>query len=250
MVDTFSVEMQDPIPILLYARKFHLLGLIKFCTGDGTSTLAKALKTKKDSFGKKYKFGIQLHMGVKQAMDLDKRNGNTLWLDAIGVELQKLEEFGTFKVLDKGEEVPHGFQQIQYHWVFDIKFDLRCCARAVAGGNWTVLDEDPYSGVVGLETVRLGIFLRELNQLLCCTADVGNAYLNGRMQEKVYFIAGPEFGDKEEQVLVLVRALYGLRSSSARWWEHLAEKLRVLDLKTARQIPTFITSWLIIIMNT
>ena len=41
-------------------------------------------------------------MGVKQAMDLDKRNGNTLWLDAIGVELQKLEEFGTFKVLDKG----------------------------------------------------------------------------------------------------------------------------------------------------
>ena len=100
--------MQDPIPIQLYARKFHLVGqhpfrnLIKFCTGDGPSTLAKAFKTKKDSFGKKYKFGIQVPMGVKQAMDLDKRNGNTLWLDAIGVDLQKLEEFGTFKVLDKG----------------------------------------------------------------------------------------------------------------------------------------------------
>jgi hypothetical protein len=41
--------------------------------------------------------------------------------------------------------------------VFDLKYDLRHKARLVAGGNWTVNDEkDIYSGVVRMDTVRIG----------------------------------------------------------------------------------------------
>jgi hypothetical protein len=41
--------------------------------------------------------------------------------------------------------------------VFDIKYDLRHKSRLVAGGNWTVNDkEDIYSGVVRMDTVRIG----------------------------------------------------------------------------------------------
>jgi hypothetical protein len=41
--------------------------------------------------------------------------------------------------------------------VFDVKYDLRQKARLVAGSNWTVNDkEDIYSGVVQMDTVRIG----------------------------------------------------------------------------------------------
>ena len=44
--------------------------------------------------------------------------------------------------------------------------------------------------------------------------------------EKVWARAGPEFGsDREGQVVVIVRALYGLKSSGAAWRNHFAEVL-------------------------
>jgi hypothetical protein len=46
--------------------------------------------------------------------------------------------------------------------VFDVKYDLRHKARLVADGNGTVNDkEDIYSGVVRMDTVRIGFFLGE-----------------------------------------------------------------------------------------
>jgi hypothetical protein len=65
--------------------------------------------------------------------------------------------------------------------VFDIKYGLRHKARLVAGGNWTVNDkEDIYSGVVRMDTVRIGVFLEELYGLSCCACDIGYALLNGK----------------------------------------------------------------------
>ena len=59
-----------------------------------------------------------------------------------------------------------------------------------------------------MESMRTGSFLGELNGLSCCDADVGNAYLYSRTREKVYIIAGPEFGPElEGQVLVVYKAL-------------------------------------------
>jgi hypothetical protein len=55
--------------------------------------------------------------------------------------------------------------------VFDVKYDLRHKARLVACGDWTVNDkEDIYSGVVRMDTVRIGFFLGELSGLSCCAS--------------------------------------------------------------------------------
>jgi hypothetical protein len=44
----------------------------------------------------------------------------------------------------------------------------------VSGGNWTVNDkEDIYSGVVRMDTIRIGFSLGELHWLLCCACDIG-----------------------------------------------------------------------------
>jgi hypothetical protein len=62
--------------------------------------------------------------------------------------------------------------------VFDVKYDLRHKARLVAGGNWTVNDkEDIFSGVVRMDTVRIGFFLGELYGPSCCARDIRKCLL-------------------------------------------------------------------------
>ena len=48
-----------------------------------------------------------------------------------------------------------------------------------------------------------------------CAANVGNAYLEAYTTEKVGFVAGSEFGNRAGCTLVIVKALYGLKSSGA-----------------------------------
>ena len=93
--------------------------------------------------------------------------------EAIEKELKQLNDYDTFRVLEPGEKMPSDYQKIPYHILFDVKFDLRRNACLVAGGNWTnPRKEDLYSGVVGMESVRLGFFLGEQNGLSCCAADL------------------------------------------------------------------------------
>jgi len=110
--------------------------------------------------------------------------------------------------------------------VFDVKFDLCRKARLVAGGNhMDPSKEDIFSGVIGMETIRLGFLIAAMNGLDVCAADIGNAFLYGRTRKKVYIMAGKEFGSDSGQPLIIDKGLYGLRSSSARFHEHLSRKL-------------------------
>jgi len=68
-------------------------------------------------------------------------------------------------------------------------------------------------------------FLGELIGLEVWSTDIGNAYLETCTREKVYIIAGAEFGDREGHVLIISKALYGLHSSGLRWSERLADVL-------------------------
>jgi len=54
---------------------------------------------------------------------------------------------------------------------------------------------------------------------------VGNPYLEAYTEEKVYIIGDSVFGVREGHTLVIVKALYGLRSSGLRWWERLSDVL-------------------------
>jgi hypothetical protein len=55
-----------------------------------------------------------------------------------------------------------------------------------------------------------------LNDLDILGANVQNAYINAKTTEKVYFIAGPEFGSNQGRPWEIVRAFYGLKSSGVR----------------------------------
>ena len=88
--------------------------------------------------------------------------------------------------------------------------------------------ESTYSGVVSIPGIRMVTFLAELNDLEIWGTDIGNAYLVSYTSEKVCFTAGAEFGELEGHLLIIVRALYGLKSSGRCWHDRLFEVLREL----------------------
>ncbi len=73
---------------------------------------------------------------VKEAFELDKKNGNTLWAVAIAKEMRDVRV--AFSILPDGQPAPVGYQKTPCHMIFDIKMeDFRRKARLVAGGHMT-----------------------------------------------------------------------------------------------------------------
>ena len=81
-----------------------------------------------------------------------------------------------------------------------------------------------YSSVVSRESVRIAFTVAALNDLDVLIADIGIAYLNADCREKVYTIAGSEFGSNAGKLIVITRALYGLKSSGAAYVESTFSK--------------------------
>lgn len=109
----------------------------------------------------------------------------------------------------------------------------------VAGGHLTkpIYNDAPYTSIASMKSIRTCIFLAQLNGLSLCAADVGNAYLEAETQEKLFIIADPEFGKLEGHTLIVHKALYGLRTSGARWAEHLADSLRAQGFTSSYADP-------------
>jgi len=101
----------------------------------------------------------------------------------------------------------------------------------------TPTGDNSYSGVIALRSMRIALFVGMLNHLQAMVGDVGNAYLEAYTQELVYFIAGPEFGPLAGHVMVISKALYGLRTSGARFHEAFAETLYAMDFKPTLADP-------------
>ena len=70
------------------------------------------------------------------------------------------------------------------------------------------------------------LFIVELNGIEIWGTDIGNTYLEALTSEYVCIVAGPEFGALEGHLLLIDKALYGLRSSGARWHDKLSDVLR------------------------
>jgi len=65
-------------------------------------------------------------------------------------------------------------------------------------------------------------------------ADIGNAYLHAKTNEMLYTILGDDYGELSGKVLVFDKGLYGLRSSGARFHEHLSDILRKIGLMPSK----------------
>ena len=64
-----------------------------------------------------YKFGMQVARNLKEAVAIDKKNGNQKFQNAIKLELKQLHEHETFKDIGKGSKPPPDFSYCGVHFV-------------------------------------------------------------------------------------------------------------------------------------
>ena len=236
------IYSDDPVTVSMYAIKNKLLDVPgwKRCKSH-----AKNMK----KFGRMinqarlrnyrrrpvYKYGYQVPRDHDEAVFIDEKNGDTKWQDSENLERKQVEEYETFRDLGLGAPIPEGYQKIPCHMVYDVKHDGRHKSRFVAGGHRTSTPTSSvYSGVVSLQGIRLVTFLAELNEMELWGTDIGNAYLESYTTEKVCFIAGEEFGEKAGHTMVIVKALYGLKSSGRCWHDRLFEVLDSMGFKPSK----------------
>ena len=243
---TWMIE-QDPLIMSKYAMEHQLLEtdgwkkLKRFARRTKLlERLIKQAKLRSYRTSPKFMYGFQVPRDYDEAMELDRQNGNNRWADAIRLEMEQLHDYEVF--LDQGlyydVGIPEGFKKIRVHLVFAVKHDERHKARLVADGHLTALPlNSVYAGVVSIRGLRICIFLAELNGLEAHATDVGNAYLEAVTQEKVCIKAGPEFGELEGHMLVVYKALYGLRSSGKQFGDLLANCLKELGFKPSLAEP-------------
>jgi hypothetical protein len=75
-------------------------------------------------------------------------------------------------------------------------------------------------------SIRLLDLIAHRDGLRTLCGDIGNAFITADCLEKIYSIAGPEFGEQEDSVMLFAKAIYGLRSSSRAFRATFADFLR------------------------
>ena len=116
-----------------------------------------------------HKYGIEVPRSVAEAKDIDARNNNRYWQNAIDKEMKNVEI--AFEILPFGQRAPPDWSASSGHLVFDVKMDFTRKARWVKDGHRT---PDPlqstFAGVVSRDSVRIALTYAALNDIMVTAA--------------------------------------------------------------------------------
>ena len=79
------------------------------------------------------------------------------------------------------------------------------------------------------DSVRLAFKIAALNGVDVMSCDLENTYLNKMCREKICFKCGNKCVEDKGKLLIVVRALYGIKSAVLSWHAALAQVLKNLD---------------------
>ena len=80
-----------------------------------------------------------------------------------------------------------------------------------------------FVSVVSRETMQIALILAGLNDSQVKESDIENDYITTPCTEKIWTVLGPEFGSDAGKSAIVVRTLYGLKSTGASFCNHLAD---------------------------
>ena len=143
-------------------------------------------------------------------------------LEAKKLELQKLETFNTYEVVED-----HGQDRISCRWVICRKGD-NIRARLVARGfeeDENFRSDSPTLSMAGL---RLITTIAASKQWVLQTTDITSAFLQGNKLSRQVFIKPPKEAQLQDKLWKLKKALYGLKDASRQWYFRVQETLKKL----------------------
>ena len=207
---------------------------------DISMKLRRLSRNKRNQMKKgREKFGIKVPNSVREALILDRINGNNLWAEAMAKEMTGLNNANCFEYYPGHYKFGPEYQYAPLRIIFDVKKeDLRRKARLVAGGH--VINSsmfESYSSVVQTRSLRLLQVIAIKNNLKIVVADIGNAFVQAYTKEKIWSKCGGEFGDKKGCVVKIKKALYGLSTSARQWSLQLGDTLTSLGFIPSRADP-------------
>ena len=111
-----------------------------------------------------HRYGVEIPKSVEHTHELDRKNGNTLWRDAI---LKEMKNVGVaFEILPQGKKAPSGWFKASGHLIFNVKMSLQRKARWVLNGHkQPSVEYSTYAGVVSRETIQIAFTYAALNGL-------------------------------------------------------------------------------------
>ena len=201
------ISKDDPITCAVYAKKHDLLDTTRWKHLKRYAKTSKRLiRAVKQSRIRQVRASARYQHGFEVP-----ENSNTHWQDAMDLELTQIHEYKVFKDT--------------------VKHDEKFKARLVADGHLT---KEP---VVSLRSLRMVVFLSQLNDFEIWGADVGNAYLEAYTDQNLCIIVGPEFKELQVHLLIMIKTLHGTRSGGARWHDRLSDILQELKFKPSKADP-------------
>ena len=82
-----------------------------------------------------------------------------------------------------------------------------------------------YARVVSRDSMWIAFTIAALHDFELKAADIMNAYLTAANSEKTCTVLGPEFGEDVGKKSLIVRTLYGQKSPSSLFWNHISDCL-------------------------
>ena len=82
-----------------------------------------------------------------------------------------------------------------------------------------------YASVFSRDSMRLDLLIAALHDLDILAGGIHNTYLNALTKNKVFSYSGDEWKSHQGKFVVIVRALYGLKSSALVWRNHISDIL-------------------------
>ena len=201
------ISKEDPINCAVYAKKHDLLDTTRWNHPKSHAKISKRLiRAVKQSRIRQVRASARYQHGFQVP-----ENSNTHWQDAMDLELTQIHEYKVFKDT--------------------VKHDEEFKAILVADGHLT---KEP---VVSLRSLRMVVFLSQLNDFEIWGADVGNAYLEAYTDQKLCIIVGPEFKELQGHLLIMIKTLHRTHSGGARWHDRLFDILQELKFKPSKAGP-------------
>lgn len=166
------------------------------------------------------------------------------WLSAMQVEYRALMENATWRLVPR----PPGVNVVTGKWLFRHKFKAdgsleRYKARWVLRGfsqRPGVDFDETFSSVVKAATIRVVLTIAATRNWPVHQMDVNNAFLHGRLAERVYCQQPAGFVDAHhpEHVCLLDKSLYGLKQALRAWFARFAAFAHQLGFVSSRADPS------------
>ena len=156
-------------------------------------------------------------------------------------ELDSIDKNETWEMVTP----PPRCKPIGLKWVYKVKRNshddiVRYKARLMTKGydqKYVIDYEQVFAPVVRMETIRVFLALAVQEGLKFHHMDVKSAFLNGELEEEVYAkkLDGYVKKGKEDLVVGLKKAIYGLKQVPRVWYTKLDKCLRSLDFTRSFQ---------------